>query len=89
MLVLLRWEFVSRYGKLMLLMKYEIEENTALPAGLDLGAEGRNALGVLGMENTWRKATWNPSAISRVLLFRLVNFCWKANFTNLWKYSTS
>lgn len=36
----------------MLLMKYEIEENTALPAGLDLGAEGRNALGVLGMENT-------------------------------------
>lgn len=48
---LLRWEFLSRYGKLMLLMKYEIEENTALLAGLDLGAEGRNTLGILGMEN--------------------------------------
>lgn len=34
-----------------LLMKYEIEENTALLAGLDLGAEGRNTLGILGMEN--------------------------------------
>lgn len=51
MLELLRWEFVSRYGKLMLLMKYEIEENTAFLAGLDLGAEGRNTLGILGMEN--------------------------------------
>lgn len=35
----------------MLLMKYEIEENTALPDGLDLGAEGRNILGIHGMEN--------------------------------------
>lgn len=47
MLVSLRWEFVSRYVKLMLLMKYEIEENIALLAGLDLGLEGRNTLGTL------------------------------------------
>lgn len=51
MLVLLRWEFVSRYGKLKLLMKYEIEENTAFLTGLDLGAEGRNTLGILDMES--------------------------------------
>lgn len=51
MLVVLRWEFVSRYGKFMLLMKDEIEESTAFLAGLDLGAEGRNTLGILGMEN--------------------------------------
>lgn len=51
MLVLLRWVFASRNGKLMLLMKYDIEENTALLTGLDLGAEGRNTLGILGMEN--------------------------------------
>lgn len=31
----------------MLLMKYEIEENIALLAGLDLGLEGRNTLGTL------------------------------------------
>lgn len=65
MLVVLRWEFVSRYGKFMLLMKDEIEESTAFLAGLDLGAEGRNTLGILGMENPWRKARWNPSAISK------------------------
>lgn len=35
----------------MLLMKDEIEESTAFLAGLDLGAEGRNTLGILGMEN--------------------------------------
>lgn len=35
----------------MLLMKYEIEENTALLAGLGLGLEGRNTLDTLDMEN--------------------------------------
>lgn len=35
----------------MLLMKCKIEDNTALLARLDLGAEGRNTLGILGMEN--------------------------------------
>lgn len=51
MLVSLRWEFVSRYGKLMLLVKYELEESTALLAGLGLGFEGRNTLSTLDMEN--------------------------------------
>lgn len=35
----------------MLLVKYELEENTALLAGLGLGFEVRNTLGTLEMEN--------------------------------------
>lgn len=31
--------------------KYEIEENTALPAGLGLGLESRNTLGTFDLEN--------------------------------------
>lgn len=35
----------------MLLVKYELEESTALLAGLGLGFEGRNTLSTLDMEN--------------------------------------
>lgn len=43
-------------------MKYEIEENAALQAGLSFSLEGRNTLGTFDMENLL-KERWNPSAI--------------------------